>query len=560
MRYWTIFFIAAISLISVASAQTPIASPYTAFTDWIPIVVLAALLTWTMAGVYYMIGYLLSNNRIKGAAILELQQAAGSIVLLLIILAVMQLISSGTSGFTFAGLLGNNGTSDVSNICNIYLYNAKVSLLDTNPVATPQSDGASGSDPSSGLPQPTYAVCSYLINSDSSTPTGTIDYGLAATYVIIANMTNQTVAELNGIYNFESLLFFLRNINPLVGACEPVECVDPTVPRAGTIYLSYMPFGGYVLHRTILPTITTQGNLTLYAFIAQLGFITLILLTWPYLLAAGIILRTIPFTRRAGGFIVAATIAFVLIMPTIFLFEYSTLNHLAGDTFIGASQIPGISLCAYGSMPQTTPNQVLYCYTYANTLKTSYIYKQLALPSGMGTTLNACTNFGEAQNATDGTTLTDPFKQIPQCYVKRSLSFYVFPSSADIVRFYSCYPTGSSIIPEELQIVTYSVIQSGVLPVTALLSLFVNGFSLQSNPLSGLIGTFFAPAGTSCLSKLGPYNIIATINALLNMYGIITVSAFIVPIINFLMMLSAITGISSLIGGETTIIGLSRFL
>ena len=68
-------------------------------------------------------------------------------------------------------------------------------------------------------------------------------------------MTNQSIFELNSLYNLESIIFFLRNLNPNIGICVPMECYDPLTPRDSNTQLSYKPFNGYVLHRTIMPTI-----------------------------------------------------------------------------------------------------------------------------------------------------------------------------------------------------------------------------------------------------------------------------------------------------------------
>jgi hypothetical protein len=145
------------------------------------------------------------------------------------------------------------------------------------------------------------------------------------------------------------------------------------------------------------------------------------------------------------------------------------------------------------------------------------------------------------------------------CYVKKELSLYSFPDASNFIGFYSCYPSETTILPTEAQILTASLVSNAALPVTGIMSLFANNFAVGSS--NGIVDFFLKPSGgVSCMSQLAPHNIIAALTALINMYGIISVAGFIIPILNALVLLSAMTGISSLIGGETTIIGLSRFL
>ncbi len=564
MRYKTIYLIFAVSLFSLAYSAAPtIVAPYSAFTDWAPIIVVAALLSAMLAGVYYMIGYLLNNPRIRASAISELEQAAGSVLLVIIIIGVLYML--GTTDFSFGSFLGSSGVSSISNICSTYLNppnlnppsgNAFPAYLESNfydPHSTPAN-----------LPEPTTAVCQYLIGAPQNRVnpadpiTSKIDYGLAATYVIIANMTNQSVYELNALYNLDSLIFFLRNLNPDVGFCAPATCVDPAAPSGVNLQLSYKPYQGYVFQRAIMPSIVTQGTLTLYMETLELVVIIMLLIFWPYMLGIGIVLRTIPFTRRAGGFIIAATIVGVIILPTVFLLEYSALNNLQSQPFVGASQIPGIALCGFSPVPSSTPNNVLWCYTTANTLQTSYIYKGTQ-PARYPATIPACTGALSASNG-EYPSGENPYSNIPSCFAKRDVSFYSYPDAVGIISLYTCYPNDptGTIIPTEFDIISSALVQSALLPVTGLLALISNSGNLQANPL---VDFFLGQSvGGSCLSKVGPHNVAAALTSLVNMYGLITVSAFIIPILNFLILLSAMTGISSLIGGETTIIGLSRFI
>ena len=207
----------------------------------------------------------------------------------------------------------------------------------------------------------------------------------------------------------------------------------------------------------------------------------------------------------------------------------------------------------------------------ANVLQTSYIYKGLQ-PSGYSQTLSSCKTVADGTlPQTPSTTInpktlqpipgpqSNPFNVQPPCYVKKDLSFYIFPSAAGIINLYSCYPSGTNIlVPTEVEILGSTVADNFVMPFSFIVSLFfANSANTQS---SALLSPFYGYGGGSCMAKVGPRNLSAAYTALVNMYGIITVSGFIVPIINLLIMISAMTGLSSMIGGETTIMGLSRFI
>ncbi len=593
MKYKILYLVvvaAAVMTIVYPAARVQINTPYTAFTNWIPVIFIAALLASGLAGIYYMIGWMLNNNKVKSSALREFEQAVGSILLVVIIVGVLLMV--GTTESSFSTILGDNGRSDVYRICATYLVPGLHDILgqqtlnnyvgvDRNlPDFLQSNKHVSNTYCGSNCPEPTTAVCQYLIGSEgpaggsgSDQITQNIDYGLAATYVIVANMTSQSLGELNAIYNFESMIFFLRNVKLMIGECFPSPaCLSPLSPPIQSAQLEYQPYFGYVLHRTVMPAITMQGTMTLYMLVLQLIIIIIILMFWPYLLAAGIILRTIPLTRRAGGLVISMTVVLVLVFPTLFLIEYSSLNNIGAQPYAGYSEAQGMALCGYGlvASPGNPLYQepALYCYTSANELKISYIYKGLTPPVGLGAymikyntdKLPACT----ATNPYNG---EDPWSDKgPNCYVKKDLSLYVLPNDADMIRLYSCYPEdsygslnraagsgGDSILPLEIEIVGLELAKNAALPVTFIIGL-ISGQGLSW----GLIGS--ALSGGTCLGHFQPANVIATITSLMNAYGIFTVAAFIIPVLNAMMLLSAMTGISSLMGGETTIIGLSRFL
>jgi hypothetical protein len=58
----------------------------------------------------------------------------------------------------------------------------------------------------------------------------------------------------------------------------------------------------------------------------------------------------------------------------------------------------------------------------------------------------------------------------------------------------------------------------------------------------------------------GKDNAINSALAIANLYGVVGVAAYIMPLLNLIIVISAAVGISGLLGGDTDIIGLSKLL
>jgi hypothetical protein len=76
-------------------------------------------------------------------------------------------------------------------------------------------------------------------------------------------------------------------------------------------------------------------------YLIELLLIIGFIYAWPYLLAAGIILKASMFTRKVGGMLIGIVIAGLIIFPIIFLMEYASLNNATlGPIGASASTIP----------------------------------------------------------------------------------------------------------------------------------------------------------------------------------------------------------------------------
>ena len=546
----TLLIVLSALLANMLYASTPqLNGSYSMFQDWFPVLTTAAMAVFMIASLFYMAGYMLNNNKLKGIAVNELQQAAGSILLLIITIGVLYLVGT-TTGLSFSNLLSSNQQSGINTICNTYLAGDFGSSGNTYPIDFLSS---SYTDPNSGLRGPTNSVCSLVAGSgNSDSITKNIDYGLGSMYVIIANMSNQTVGQINAMYNLESITFFLRNLIFFVGVCTPAECLLPFGnEESSEIILSYKPYDGYVLQRTIMPTLNTQEIMSFYLFLLQLIIILILMMGWPVLLGAAIVLRAIPITRAAGGLIFAGTIVGIIIWPTIFLIEYHSLNSFQSPSIGSGGSIPGFPICGEATNPT-----YLYCYTSAKSVSYNDVYKMMpstTIPNGLPNP-NTLSNPNGVIPACKSIPTSN--SQSTTCFVQRSLSMFVFPPASQIISLYACYPTSSNIFPVEMAILTGALANVASLPFTFLTSLFSSSLSASSFSFV----SFLPVIGNTCAGTIGPFNIYSAYISLANLYGLMSVSAFIIPILNGLLLISATTGLSSLIGGEKTIIGLSRFI
>lgn len=572
---------------SPTTGTSNIATSASVFTSWLPIVFIAIFLSLAIAGLYYMAGWLLNNNRLKSSAVNEILQAIGTAILIVLII------------FLF-GLLGSMMQQAAS---------VKPSALNTlcSQLSTSKLNFTNSAFVSGGVDGPTTAVCSQLVPASGHNTHGatqTIDYGLTATYLINANFTSQSAETLNELFNWDSWLNFLR-----AGFITYDELCFPAVDCVGSGGISGLLGGeagfsityssgilwGYVLHRGITPILITENTMILYIFLIQMTFIIIMLVGWPYLLAAGVLLRALVYTRRAGGFLISLVLVGVVIYPIVIGFEYSTLNNLQnpqpvtatgppvpGLYPVGTPNIPALALCgrtisaqdaeaiigsgASGTLTPSDEMYSVYCYTSASTLATSYIFKNNTpndTTPNMPSTVTACGSLGQSSTTT--------------CYEQRAFNLYVLPEPKDMIELYSYWPEFSSTPSTSGQFSSsigsinsqpYSASDAGresVLPGEFDLAInFVFNPYYAGSSVINLIAGFFSGQYISSLPALplpiGPNHIYNAEEALMNLYGIMVVSGVIVPILNTLIMISALVGISSLIGGETNLLGLQRFV
>jgi roadblock/LC7 domain-containing protein len=524
-----VFALAFAALASAAAAESAPSyiSNYSAFQGWLPVIFLAVVLGVMIAAVYYTIGVFLANNKIKSNAISELGQTLGTGIVTVIIVSIFALVGSGQ--LSLVQLLS---PSSIGTVCN-QLSASQLDMLN------------------SGGANPSNTICSYVSSLSSGTtgadPTPYIDYGLFYSYVILANLTDQAANNLNAFYLFSGWTGFLSEFTARSTVCTPSpSCLIPGTQKLSfSVALQYKPLAGYSTITNMISSAQFEAVLVFYLMIMQLLFITLFLFIWPYLLAAGIIMQATFFTRKLGGVLIGMSLAAVLVYPVLLGMEYSAFSNLNLGP-IGSNNLPAIPLY---ELPQSG-NAIVYGvsttqsgYVLANTISNS------GCPNGDYVYENVC---GYSGTITSGCVLQlSGTQELCSGTASSNVNFFILPSATNVLRYYSCMP--DSLINDEAYFTSFYL---------------APGFGLGT-ALFGSVGSFATGVPTTPLSfwPIGstqyactPDRAINAALALANLYGISFVSGVMLPLINVLVALAAMTGFSTLLGGDKDILGLSNLI
>ena len=338
--------------------------------------------------------------------------------------------------------------------------------------------------------------------------------------------------------------------------------------------------------------------MTFYLFIMQLLIILVLLFAWPYLLAAGIILRSTFLTRRLGGLLIAIVVASLLVFPLMFLLEYSALSNPSIASPIGANTLPNLPLYEYVDEGGGIANVIVYGASsgYVPAIPTppgspgwvsscsGYVFenrcgKPSTIPAQNTQGWGCVSSVTEWQKCHDGYMQSAP--QCPGAFVYESvcgdsntmqrnsggidcvgsmpsgasacaadsvpmgagISAFVLPNASRVLRYYGCMP--SNLLGYEAGFSAWYLIP-----------FYGAGLGVAS-AIGGLASNLpYVPPSMGCT----PDNAINAALALPNIYGITAIMSFILPLLNILITLSAISHISGLMGGDTTIVGLSKLI
>ncbi len=477
-----------------------------AYTLLMPLVIIALLVDVMILVIWYYIGVMLNNGVIKSAAKGEFYQFIGTCIMVIIIIVV--LVFASAAFYNVLGttkLMSTGATGAISTMCSNIESTTSLDIIGkTNSLLSgPQTNTGTGNFP---------GLCT-LVSSTSTDITTQLDYPLAATAVVISNMTNQTAANLNYSFTEDAWLGFLSTLSPQLNLCidpetEGASCIIPNPILAPVFIVHYTntPYAGYNLLTNNLIAFGNLINFSVESFIAQLLLITIFLYVWPYMLFAGLILRSTFFTRKIGGLLMAAAIAGLLIFPLVYSFEYLSLGNGLQPQVAGATGITG------------------YNSTYG---------------------FNAVTALPGKPNVNNGN------------YV---INFFVQPNIKTIANTLNCWPNGNSTGSFQ----TYGIpVPSGLWQseVGDIAALMLPGKSTW-NAVVNLVA--LAPLKEAPAIQLPvnctPQSALNTFFALLNAYGLIGLDAYLLPIINLVIFITSVIGLSGLFGGDTELAGLSKLV
>ena len=458
----------------------------------LPLAIIAILIDAAIISAWYIMGVLLNNRGVKVSALNEFYQIIGTVIMVSIIIYSLTIFS-----MIFYSSLNNTKLMDqttLSNMCTSLTTNSPLTILGKSKgsLLVSQSKSYNG-------------ICDYvnkLSGSSPGTPSGSsvtakIDYPLAASALINANLTNQVAVQLNNLFEVDAFIGFLLKFSPSIGIGGSVF----SVLKSG-IQFSYTPYSGYNMLYNSLTPIGTLMSSALEIMTAKLLFFTFALYAWPYLLFGGIILRVTIFTRKIGGLLIAIAIGIVFLYPVIFSLEYITLGNSNSYNVLN---------------PYFTPT------------------KQSQQLSSIQPSQSQTTSLNEANVLLSNTIAATGYK----------LNFFILPKINKIAQKDGCWPPGGSLIAGESEQVLTSLIPL-VSQINTILTL-----------VGGSIPSVIKDTGFGTCTATGAKNLVFD---LFDVYGIAGITIFWLPLLNIIIVLNGILGLSGLLGGDTALAGISKLI
>lgn len=502
---------------------------YSALTNWLPIVFLALAASMMIVALYYMVGVVINSKKMRDTAIYEFGQAIGTGIIVVIVLAAIVFAST-----IFIAMIPQ---ATMQSICST-LGGSQVNLLNSQFTNIGFDFGTSSSF--APYNSPTQVICNNIIKS---TGTGTditanLDYGLGAVYAIEANVTNQSIGNMNSLYIFSNWIGFLGSFSAGSELCGPDDCVGGGAPALRITY-AYLPLYGYsFISSGAITPLQTQSIFMFEMDMMQLILVTLMLYAWPFLLAGGLILRATIYGRRIGGLLFAIAITAVIIYPTIFMFEYSALSsNSLSPIGIPSNQIPA---------------------TFSNGISTNFLGTSTTSNSFSDLNINELpTNYAPA-NVQD---IAVVYQQNSANSVTYKFNAFVYPKLDEVINYDGCWPQTwegvGTLDPGHVTTSGILLASEGSFAAFYLIPLAGAGVGLGNLFGTGLGYVTSVPyVPTTCT----PAQAMQTFFDIINTYAVMSVEGVILPLINILIALVAVKGLSSLIGGDTDIVGLGKLV
>lgn len=479
----------------------------------LPLVAIAIMIDAVLVSIWYIIATLLNNPSLKAGAVNEAYQLFGNIAIAVLVLFLLITFSQ----FFYTALQGNASlnNANISKMCGSLENNSQSNLLNSS---LPSNYNAINPLPFKGSLLsgiggfPGYCA---LAKYNHKNTTSEIDYPVTTSAIILANLTNQNLNNLNDLFATEAYVGFLSKLTATFSVCVANPATAPTlitlylepcvvpfmiaIPILSRDTFEFTPLAGYSKIYTGLGTLGGLITTSLESFIAQLFVITAFVYIWPVLLFIGLALRSVFLTRRLGGLFIALAVAFVLFYPAIFSIEYITLD----------SSVTSVPTLAVGGSA-----------LIANVVNASDPSQQL-----------------EGSN-----------------YNISHLNFFVQPNLEDIAKSTSCwYGYGGSLISKEgsdiITLDSYGTLASMVSVAYGGLT----GAIYHNNKYSS---TFSYLSGFGCNENEALETLFLSYDA----YGITGISAYWLPILNIIIVLAGVKGLSGLLGGDTELAGLGRLI
>ncbi len=479
------------------------------YAEMFPIIAIAVSIDAAIVALWYFAGAVLNNNKIKSTAMGEFYQVFGTALLVVVLAGILVIFANAFYSATSSTSLMS--PSAIFDMCKGINSTSMLTILDSS--LSPTGSSLLYSSSASGFP----GLCALVNPSNAQTFTEKADYPLAAAGVIIANVTNQTATGLNSFFVFDAYMGFLEKLSPSFNICiSPgvvisVECLLP-IPGMVDLMIHYAitPFAGYSLIYKSLAALGDLLTAALESFTAQLTLLSIFLYTWPYFLFVGIILRAIPFTRKIGGLLLAIAVAGVIFFPLIFSIEYLSLAQGLGS--------------AMGYVPPSSSFGIITPGSYsANDIGSYY---------GFGNIFTNSTYF--IPNSTGEPYVTN---------------FYVMPDISAIAVYGGCWPNNGNLFETE-----QADTQDLLIP-------YANGGVIFHSIIAFADHNPTPPTGTLGITYACNMSQALNTNYLMaRSYGVFGISAYFLPIINIIIVLTAIIGLSGLLGGDTSLAGLSRLV
>jgi len=307
---------------------------------WIPPIMIAGLLAFSIIGIVYAIGKAFNIDKLKTYASSEIPQIIGTLFFSLLIISILEFGSSLLISFEDSIL----PKESLQAVCdNINLAYNKFNFVEPSDNASYGLDAIYGIAYKYKSNLTNLAICEVIKDPSGNEPY----YFLASSEIILLNKTAQLINFSNSLYVLHTALSFLQKlenkleVHPIATiSFSPFAYFDPVASQIKDIAKDII---GYISFNFI--------SIMLILFLYEY---------WVGLLMAGIFLRTFSFTRKLGGFLIAFVISTIFIMPFIYIVSYSTIAKI-WPTKLSMNPNPSIQpICTKNSQSVTGGSG---CYT-----------------------------------------------------------------------------------------------------------------------------------------------------------------------------------------------------